>query len=103
MGRDLVWQLNLNSSANPELFVAYERILEARKSQKQALRYNRKRHNSSDFDVWFTSEGAAALGDLRKEDTEDLLEYEGVIKEHGILYALQQVSSRTERKSLPLL
>ena len=103
MGRNLVWQLNLNSSARPELFVAYERLLDARKVQKQkpAFKFKKKRHNVNDFDVWFASEGAAALGDLRKEDTDDLVEYEQNVKQHGPSYALQQVSLRTERKELP--
>ena len=101
MGRNLVWQLNLNSSARPELFVSYERTLDARKSQKTAFKYKKKRHNVDDFEVWFTSEGAVGLGDLRKEDTEDLVEYEQDVAQHGVSYALQQVSSRTERKALP--
>ena len=101
MGRNLEWQLNLNSSARPELFVDYEKIVAARNANKAAFKYKKKRHHANDFDVWFTSKGAEALGDLRKEDTKDLVDYEEDVKQRGMSDALQQVANRAEQKQLP--
>ena len=99
MGRNLVWQLKLNSAAKPGLFVDYKKLEKERKSKKRVLRYEHNLHQVADFDQWFLVDGTESLGSLVEEDTTDLVTSEGKAKEFGILAALKQVV--TKPKDIP--